>query len=323
MADLFNQTLTNIVTGTKRAVFGTPGTVLSEAENITEEDLRDQIADEMIPNATEKTTLVDADEFGISDSEDSFSFKAISWANIRAALQSFFEVLRLTTKGDLLVHNGSNSDRLPVGSDDEVLTADSTAPNGVSWKTGGGGGGGGHTYNENGVAITQRTNRNILTNGSKTVLVDDAVNDETEENWYFEVMLDIDPTGKQDGDALTYNGTSEKIEPTTTATFDNLQNTVEANLNADGQLSTILQAGYRIDTITVSENNSAAAGNISIGSTALGNDIVNAETVGADADFEFTILKNYFSRVNDTDLYISSSAWGSGSVTLYFTFKKL
>jgi hypothetical protein len=41
---------------------------------------------------------------------------------------------RLTTKGDLLVYNTVDSEtRLPVGANDLVLTADSTATNGVDW----------------------------------------------------------------------------------------------------------------------------------------------------------------------------------------------
>lgn len=47
-----------------------------------------------------------------------------------------------TTKGDLLVHNGSTYVRLPVGSNDQVLTADSAQAAGVKWAAGGGGGGG-------------------------------------------------------------------------------------------------------------------------------------------------------------------------------------
>lgn len=46
----------------------------------------------------------------------------------------------LTTKGDVIAHNGTNSIRLPVGSNDQVLTADSTAAAGVKWGAGGAGG---------------------------------------------------------------------------------------------------------------------------------------------------------------------------------------
>jgi len=42
---------------------------------------------------------------------------------------------RLTTKGDLLVYNTVDSEtRLPVGTNGQILTADSTATNGVSWQ---------------------------------------------------------------------------------------------------------------------------------------------------------------------------------------------
>ena len=47
-----------------------------------------------------------------------------------------------TTKGDLIVHNGTNDVRLPVGTNDFVLTADSTQASGVKWAAAGGGGGG-------------------------------------------------------------------------------------------------------------------------------------------------------------------------------------
>jgi len=45
----------------------------------------------------------------------------------------------LTTKGDIIVSNGTNNIRLAVGTNDYVLTADSTAAGGVAWKVGGGG----------------------------------------------------------------------------------------------------------------------------------------------------------------------------------------
>jgi hypothetical protein len=42
-------------------------------------------------------------------------------------------VAKLTTKGDLLVTTGSALNRLAVGTDTHVLTADSAATNGVKW----------------------------------------------------------------------------------------------------------------------------------------------------------------------------------------------
>jgi hypothetical protein len=53
----------------------------------------------------------------------------------------------LTTKGDLWVANGSKILRVGVGSNDQVLTADSTQAAGVKWATpSGGGGGSGDTH---------------------------------------------------------------------------------------------------------------------------------------------------------------------------------
>jgi hypothetical protein len=47
-----------------------------------------------------------------------------------------------TTKGDLIIRNSSVLQRLGVGSDGQVLTADSTQTGGIKWGTGGGGGSG-------------------------------------------------------------------------------------------------------------------------------------------------------------------------------------
>lgn len=47
----------------------------------------------------------------------------------------------LTTKGDVYVHDGSADDRLPVGTDGHVLTADSGESLGVKWAAPAGGGG--------------------------------------------------------------------------------------------------------------------------------------------------------------------------------------
>lgn len=50
-----------------------------------------------------------------------------------------------TTTGDLLVHNGTTYVRLPVGTNDQILTADSAQAAGVKWAAGGGGGSGSGT----------------------------------------------------------------------------------------------------------------------------------------------------------------------------------
>lgn len=49
------------------------------------------------------------------------------------------DVTPLTSKGDLMVNNGTISTRLPIGTDGYILTADSSATSGMAWKPAGGG----------------------------------------------------------------------------------------------------------------------------------------------------------------------------------------
>lgn len=55
------------------------------------------------------------------------------------AVTAFDALSPLTTKGDLVTFNGTNNVRLGVGTNDYVLTADSTATNGIAWKAATGG----------------------------------------------------------------------------------------------------------------------------------------------------------------------------------------
>ncbi|MDR7420026.1 MAG: hypothetical protein QN178_14070 [Armatimonadota bacterium] len=64
----------------------------------------------------------------------------IAYGGTGAATQTdaFDALSPLTQKGDLLAHDGTDNVRVPVGSNGQVLKADSTAPAGVKWDTGGG-----------------------------------------------------------------------------------------------------------------------------------------------------------------------------------------
>lgn len=52
-----------------------------------------------------------------------------------------------TTKGDLIVNNGTDNIRVAVGTDNYVLTADSAQASGIAWKVGGSGSGGKNYFN--------------------------------------------------------------------------------------------------------------------------------------------------------------------------------
>jgi hypothetical protein len=78
----------------------------------------------------------------------------------------------LTTKGDLIVSDGTDNIRLPVGTDTYVLTADSTQASGLKWAAGGGGGGSGSAAANAGIAINENvysTTYNTLISDSLTV----------------------------------------------------------------------------------------------------------------------------------------------------------
>lgn len=58
------------------------------------------------------------------------------------ATAAFDALAPSTTKGDLIVHNGTDNIRVAVGANDQVLTADSAEASGVKWATSTGGAGG-------------------------------------------------------------------------------------------------------------------------------------------------------------------------------------
>lgn len=59
-----------------------------------------------------------------------------------AQTAAFDALAPTTTKGDIIVHNGTDNIRLAVGTNDQVLTADSAETSGLKWAASGGGAGG-------------------------------------------------------------------------------------------------------------------------------------------------------------------------------------
>ena len=88
-------------------------------------------------------------------------------------------------------------------------------------------------------------------------------------------------------------------------------------------LLTTISSGYSINTIVISENSGNDAGNISIGTIALGYDVVYNEPITANLEEKVGIGSDFFSLTNSQLLYISSSNWGSSSVTTYLILNKI
>lgn len=184
---------------------------------------------------------------------------------------------------------------------------------------GGSSGAGGHTIADDGVGMTARGTLNFI----GFTMTDDAGNDETEVEHLFGDESNVDNTNQAEGTAKVWDATNGYYTDQEQEEFDLLLNLTETNLSADGQLSLYLPAGYLIEHIFVNETAAAAAGNISIGTAASGTQVVNAFTVGASADAEMTLVAGYFSITADTDLYVSSSSWGSGVISLMIVCRKI
>lgn len=108
------------------------------------------------------------------------------------------------------------------------------------------------------------------------------------------------------------------VDSLNTFTFQNL-----SGITGDTILNFQCPLKYRITSIIAEETVSFNAGNISIGLSVSTNEIVNSETVNADDVIDLPLGQKFFSLVSDTDIYISSTAFGSGQITLYFKFEKV
>lgn len=151
-------------------------------------------------------------------------------------------------------------------------------------------------------------------------IVSDGINDEVR----FVQLADVNPNGADNDDIWVYNKTTEKIEPRSTTLFIETMHGVDLNIGtANKQLFTIVPMGYMIKSIVIIETSGNPAGNVGIGTTALGVDVVASTAIGANADLKVAISADYFSNTAHTDLYVNSDAWGTGMINIYFTFTKL
>lgn len=88
-------------------------------------------------STTGKVDLNDTGSAAITDIQDKINLntthRGVVTGNPHAV--DIDDVTPTTTKGDLIVENGTNAVREPIGSNDEVLVADNATGTGVDWKT--------------------------------------------------------------------------------------------------------------------------------------------------------------------------------------------
>jgi hypothetical protein len=111
-----------------------PATSASLVGNTTTIQLRNSSTPGSVPTALS----LSAGELVVNTADGKLYFKDSS-GTVKVLSQAD-QIAPLTTKGDLLVNDGTSNVRLPVGTDAYVLTADSTQSSGVKWAAASGGG---------------------------------------------------------------------------------------------------------------------------------------------------------------------------------------
>jgi hypothetical protein len=233
---------------------------------------------------------------------------ALGWGKITGA--PAFLVDPTTTKGDLIVH-GTTTTRLPVGTDNWLLVADSTQALGVKWaaSAGGywvGGSGGAIYYNGGNVGIgaaapySRLHVRSGAAGPAAALNADTVVFAESATNAYYEICA---ATTKQAGLVIGSNGqvnTSNIID-----IFDGANHQLQIATNLAGSYLTLFTAGLERMRIT-------SAGNVGIG-TASPTGSVHAAR--ADGSYQFILERSGSTDPHVYGLAVAGTA-GNPALTL-------
>ena len=120
---------------------------------------------------------------------------------------------------------------------------------------------------------------------------------------------------------ITADGTLEDSGiPAIQEDFDLIDFITIVDTSEDGLF--VIPAGFRIVSLVLEETSGNSTGNISVGTTSGGTDVISGETVGAGELVDTTILKSIFSTTVSTILYYESSDWGTGIVTFHIRLEK-
>ena len=138
-----------------------------------------------------------------------------------------------------------------------------------------------------------------------------------------EGALDSEISGLLDNDIIRYDANLQKFVNVPSIEYDGLLRLTQTNVSSNMQLTLIVPAGYIIDECVIVETSGATAGDISLGTSSGATEIINNYTIDASDDKVVPLGQQYFSSVNDTNLYISSTSWGNGIINIYLLIKKI
>lgn len=261
---------------------------------------------------SEKTTIVTTDLFLLEDITDNLK-KKISWSNILNVITTATNLLYVGLSGDQTIAGIKSFSSFPITPASDPTT-DYQVANKLYVDNNRR-----HTIIDNTISMTDRSGLEFI----GFSLSDDDTGDKTIVEHLFGLESNVDEAGISAGDVLQRNATNTGYDFIQSKIFDEILRASESAISSNTQLSIIIPAGYKIDAIVIRETSGNNAGNISIGITNGTDEIVSTEEILANADILAPIGQEYFSSVNDTNLYVSSSSWGTGVITIYVTIKKI
>jgi len=113
------------------------GATAAAFQSLNFSDLAGTATDAQIPNTISLDNITQITSRAISDTTGTLAVSR-GGTGQTAQTAAFNALDPLTTQGDIVVRDATNSVRLPVGTNDQVLTADSAQASGVKWAAAGG-----------------------------------------------------------------------------------------------------------------------------------------------------------------------------------------
>jgi len=120
---------------------------------------------------------------------------------------------------------------------------------------------------------------------------------------------------------LSSNSSSKKKSQSIAAASDLYLH--QSGIKTDGKMALEVPAGYRISSLVLEESAGANAGKLRIGTFPGASDIATTAKMTAANLIDLSLKKNIFSLDKAQHLYISSSNWGKGAISVYLKLERI